>query len=196
MGHTILLTYSSDATNLPLPLPIPIPKRKVIYAQLSWGVEEKTNQLASASWSWSCVLDLCRELGAADDKQPKTILLALIECKYNFALLSSLVSSRQGRQQPCTANEVRGRGRGWQEKGLRVAGRQADSSTSRCRSVDVYDDVGNKMKRADCVLQTRLLQLLPAESEHTLFLYRAHAAPAASVPCALCCSCLGAEVSL
>lgn len=194
MGHTILLTYSRDATNHPLPHPIPIPKRKVIYAQSSWGVEEKTNQLASASWS--CVLDLCRELGAADDKQPKTILLALIECKYNFALLSSLVSSRQGRQQPCTANEVRGRGRGWQEKGLREAGRQADSSTSRCRSVDVYDDVGNKMKRADCVLQTRLLQLLPAESEHTLFLYRAHAAPAASVPCSLCCSCLGAEVSL
>lgn len=33
-------------------------------------------------------------LGAVYGKQPKTILLALIECKYNFALLSSLVSGQ------------------------------------------------------------------------------------------------------
>jgi len=46
-------------------------------------------------WAWPVKLALVVALGTVYGKQPKTILLALIECKYNFALLSSLVSRRR-----------------------------------------------------------------------------------------------------
>lgn len=60
------------------------PLRKVIYAQPGYN-KKKTLAKPACVLAWA--------LGTVNDKQPKTILLALIECKYNFALLSSLVSS-------------------------------------------------------------------------------------------------------
>lgn len=78
------------------------------------------------------------------------------------------MSSRQGRQQPCSkwgAGAARKKGFDWKAGDRQIVVVPAGAVAS------FYDDVGNKMKRADCVLQTRLLQLLPAESEHTLFLY-------------------------
>lgn len=51
-----------------------------------------------------------------------------------------------------------------------------------------YDDVGNKMKRADCVLQTRL-QLLPGESIVLLFTSASCCSLAAASALALKCRC-------